>query len=269
MPQTGAEASYHFVDWSDITGPNKNPATRVVIRKQAMSKAAAERKKRGNWGKTNLGQDVIILPGVKKSLVQASRPVPTSKRDIEPITPPGSVSSSDSTDFDTDILHAGKSLERNNTVANLEHGMTCINRIPPKMPCTGYEMLRMQSNFDILDLSALTTFHVGRVTAEILNKSPLLLVEVLHCRQWSYFSYIPSRYGHFACLDDAVQCVAKRVRCWIEGDLCADPSVLSLYTKALNSLQSALNDPVLYAKAETLCATELLSIYEVIRYLHA
>lgn len=131
------------------------------------------------------------------------------------------------------------------------------------MASTGYEMLRMKCNFDILDLSALTTFHVGRITTEGLYASPTGLVDVLQCRQWSYFSYIPCRFGHFPYLDDAARCVARRVRGWVEGEVKPSVVVISLYLKALNSLQAALNDPVLCTEPETLCATALLSIYEV------
>ena len=269
MAGTGPEASFHFVDWSDLTGPNKNPATRVFIRKQAMSKAAAARKKRGNWGKTNIGQSVITLPTAQQSLRQVSRPVPSSDRDNGLVTPPGSVSSSDGSDLDTGDLHVNRGPKHGEEAATPEHAMVRVTAIPPKMSCTGYETLRMQSNFDILDLSALTTFHVGRITTETLYESPLLLVDVLQCRQWSYFTYIPSRYGHFICLDDAARCVAQRVRRWMQGEVNASAAVLSLYTKALKSLQAAINDPVLCQKAETLCATELMSIYEVRRPLCA
>jgi hypothetical protein len=39
--------------------------------------------------------------------------------------------------------------------------------------------------------------------------------------------------------------------------------VLSLYGKALESLQDALNDPRQCIEPETLCATELLTLFEV------
>ena len=136
--------------------------------------------------------------------------------------------------------------------------------IPAPLPSTGYELMRIRFNFDVLDLSALTTFHVGRATAKALSLQPARLLDVLRCKQWSYLSYIPSRYGQVSCLDDAAHCAVARVRHYAVSP--AEPlnrNVLTLYSKALLSLQAALNDPVLCLNPDVLCATQILSIYEV------
>ena len=237
MPETRANTALHFVDWSDVVGPNQNPATRALIRKQAMSKAAAARKERGNWGKRNLGQSVVILPKTRQTRGDG--------------------------DSESEAVQGDRHSENHDIDSVPAQSLICSYNVPPPMASTGYEMLRMNCNFDILDLSALTTFHVGRITTEGLYASPSGLINVLLCRQWSYFSYIPCRYGHFPYLDDAARCVASRVRGWVEGEVKPSGVVISLYLKALNSLQAAVNDPVLCTKPETLCATAVLSIYEV------
>ena len=262
MAGTQADTVFHFVDWSDVTGPNQDPATRVLIRKQAMSKAAAARKKQGNWGKRNLGQSVVVVLPESQKIRERVRSIDSkSGADHRLPSPPSSISSSES---ETEYAPMGRESEHEDTTPSLEQRLTCIHTVPPQMASTGYEMLRMQCNFDILDLSALTTFHVGRLTTDGLYKFPTGLIDILRCRQWSYFSYIPSRYGHLSCLDDAARCVISRVRGWLNGETSPKATVLSLYSKALNSLQAAVNDSVLCTKPETLCATEVLSIYEVL-----
>ena len=136
--------------------------------------------------------------------------------------------------------------------------------IPPNIRSSGYESMKINYGFDPLDVSALTTFHSGRITSQLLFQNPARLAHVLRQRQWSYLSFLPSRYGYSTCLDDAAHCVAARVRQWMSSP--SDPpssKVLSLYSKSLISLQSALNDPMLYLNPEVLCATHILAIYEV------
>ena len=264
MSGTQAGATFHFVDWSEISGPNRDSATRVLIRKQAMSKAAAARRKRGDWGKRKtIGKVAVVSQLVQKSpKKKLRRTAPRSGMGPGLVTPPHSVSGS--SDSDTDLALAHEVLEEGVTTVDRDQTRTYTNSMPSNMATTGYEKLRMQCNFDLLDLSAMTTFHVGRITAQALSNKPLRLIDVLQFRQWSYFSYFPSRYGHFPCLDDAARCVATRVRHWVEGNVGTNAIVLSLYARALKSLQAGLNDPIQCMKPEILCATEMLSIYELL-----
>ena len=155
-------------------------------------------------------------------------------------------------------------------LSSQQQGVTPMTRarmaVPANVRSSGYEGMRIQYGFDLLDISALTTFHTGRITARTLSREPHRLAHVLRCRQRSYFSFLPSRYGHSACLDDAAHCVAARLRQWMDNP--SDPpdkGVLSLYSKSLTSLQSALGDPVACLQPEVLCATVILAIYEVSR----
>ncbi len=262
MTKLQSESHFQFVEWADVAGPTKNAATRVLIRKQAMSKAAAARKLRGDWGKKNTARrEAVIVPSAQAIPERSLKLSEKSNVDCGLASPPASVSSSND-GLDTTHRPTNLRLDYDRRILNQYQSSGCAI-IPPKMASTGYELLRMESDFDVLDLSALTTFHVGRITGTTLHTSPMLLKDVLQCRQWSYFSYVPSRFGHCACLDDATRCVASRVRLWVKGEVNLNAETLSLYTKALDSLQVAINDPCLCVMPETLCATELLSIYEV------
>ena len=203
-----------------------------------MSRAAAARRQRGTWGNTNRGQYPISRPDLEE------------EAEVE-----NEAAASDSARMDSNFQQQGLT-----SVTSVEMA------VPGSVPSSGYERMRIGYGFDLLDLSALTTFHTGRITAQVLSREPHRLTHVLRCRQWSYFSFLPSRYGHSACLDDAAHCVAARVRQWMDTPSDSpDKGVLSLYSRSLTSLQSALGDPVTCLEPEVLCATVILAIYEVSR----
>ena len=140
-----------------------------------------------------------------------------------------------------------------------------FNAIPRPMQAMGYERMRINYNFDVLDLSALTSFHIGQIASQTLKAKPENLLGLLKCRQWSYFSYVPGQYGHSKCLDDAIHCIAVRVRQYV-GDPGGTPDqyAIQFYQVALRSLQDSLDDPHKPLDPDVLCATEILAIYEVL-----
>ena len=237
MKKPSSYASYEFIDSSADAGVPKDVDTRRRIRRQAMSRVVADRKQKGSWGQYNRRQYPVAQMG-SAEIAQADNEAAAS--DSAPVR---------------------------STSQSLIPGMEPRPGVPASVPCSGYESMRIDYDFDLLDLSALTSFHTGRVTAKLLSEEPQRLVHILRYRQRSYFSFLPSRYGHSACLDNATRCVAARVRQWMSNP--SDPphdGVLSLYSKSLNSLRSALKDPTLCLKPETLCATSILAIYEVNRF---
>ncbi|KAK5651431.1 hypothetical protein OQA88_12519 [Cercophora sp. LCS_1] len=79
------------------------------------------------------------------------------------------------------------------------------------------------------------------------------------------FSFIPSRYGRVSALTHATDCVvAKRRAMVLENDDEREQEVLGRYAKALRALQVALDDEAERSRAETLCATLLLGIFELL-----
>lgn len=140
-------------------------------------------------------------------------------------------------------------------------------RIPPSPSCTGYERLRIQYGVDLLDLSALTDFHVSQGTVISLANGPSLLKHIVRSRQWSYFDYLPRYAEASAALDAASRCVAARLQ---EFLVCphapTSRGTLCLYSCALKALQAELEDPGTCLRPETLCATQVLGLYEVRLY---
>jgi hypothetical protein len=132
---------------------------------------------------------------------------------------------------------------------------------------TKYERLRIEEGFDLLNLSSLTTLHLGRPAMEHFTKNLAEAKGVFDLsKHWSYLHHLPSRYGYVECLTLATDCVVARLKQMVLGrDNSEDEYVISLYVKALKSLQIALDDPEQSLHAETLCATELLSLFEVMK----
>ena len=278
-----ANQAFQFVDTSEAS----NNATRRLIRKQAMIKTAAERRESKTWGKWNLRQDTIVKVSSESNVqtwvatAAASDQVdqtdaglshgPAGCKSKAPVCPnlgPIHESHQDGTYASQRSQRQGFGLSEQDAYEPEAYREDLVNQplnIPPRMPSSGYELLRIRHGIDLLDLSSLTTFHVGRVTSHVLHDEPSRLHDILRCRQWSYFSYLPARYGHDACLDIAAECVAKRVQYWLAyGSAAPGQEVLALYTRALVALRAKLADPVERLRPEVLCATQMLAIHELL-----
>jgi hypothetical protein len=147
---------------------------------------------------------------------------------------------------------------------NLLTTLAATENVPGIMFRTSYEIMTMKYGFDPLDISNLASLHMNRAARQLFLGDPSQLSQVLVKRRVSYFSYLPSRYGHSTCLNDAVDCLVSRVRQIVspDGALWTN-TVLSLYVRALNSLQSAIQCSKTCLEAEVLCATGILALYEV------
>lgn len=79
-----------------------------------------------------------------------------------------------------------------------------------------------------------------------------------------YLEYLPARLGRNTALDSTIDCVARALRNFcFPADGRSNVGVLQSYSKALKHLQKNLEDSGDYLSAETLCATQLLGIFEV------
>ena len=261
MTRNVGEDAFQFINITDVFKP-QDPAARKIIRKQAMVQAAAARRQKTNHRKQqNLLQCRLSAECQQNSNLLEPTLDPKSSENVCERTDKAMTN-----DTQDDLsLYSHVDFEGFNSCLELSRPRS----IPTGLTSVGYESMRIQFDFDILELSALTGFHTGRATTHALLGNPARLVEILQCRQWSYISFLPSRYGHVACLDDAICCVAARVRHCLSfpRDL-PNTRVMMLYSKALVSLQTALEDPQYCLQPEVLCATEILSIYEVSELYH-
>jgi hypothetical protein len=226
--------------------------TRTRIRKQAMKKIGEERRKHGDYGKHNLRQCPIVVDEI------IDRPVPTAT--TVPLTLPFR-DGSQSRDQLVGLASRSESAAGGGSGSGVHSDPdTCI---AAPMPLSGVD--RMVADYDInpVHFSALTNIQLGGVAASVLSHEPERLQHLLGGQHWSYFSFVPSRFGHYPFLDDAVRCLVAKVRSMVTSSAEAESVVLSHYGKALKSLQEAVQDPNLAMGPDVLGATGILSVFEV------
>ena len=162
-----------------LTNPSapKDPAVRALIRKQAMKKAADARRRGGNYGKHNLRQYPVFFQS-NNDIGAAEGAIDKEEYDNRTGVVEGSQSKNDQPNMN----------KRN----NVEHGISSAASISPKPSAKGFELVTMKNGFNIIDLSTLATYHVGRATAEAVSSDPLQLLRLLDFKRWSYMSYLPS-----------------------------------------------------------------------------
>jgi hypothetical protein len=137
-------------------------------------------------------------------------------------------------------------------------------RLASQVPQQGYASTIAKYQFNLLDLSALCSMHMGLPAAMVLRTSHGGLKKLIKERQACYLDFVPSRYNQSLLIRSAVDCVlakARRVIC--ADDAVKEATVLGLVGQALRELQNALNDSRRVYDADVLCASLLMQLYEV------
>lgn len=255
MPHPGGARALVFVD---ITDPNNaiSGSARTKIRRQAMKDVTAAKKQRGGW----ISYETELDSHQLKRFVALSRPMTPVKQSSELVS---GENGHNRVQIDADCT---------TSVAFVRSPTRYMHSYLPALPAPvlsiteDFAMLQLKSQFDILSLSALTTFETGRGTIQILAQRPDELKNILQSqyKQRSYFIHIPCRYGGGTCLDDAVWCVAHKAG---ESLLAHGPTssreTIAFYVKALKSLNIALSDQSRQLDVDVLAATCILTLYEV------
>lgn len=202
------------------------------IRSHAMRETAASRKRSGTWGKHNQRQ----YPVEPVPSFSATECIPS---DLPPAVP------------------ARRSGDKGNEpYFKLRLGLP--------MPLSGLDQLATEIGVNVLDLSALTTIHIGQTAMSFLMNDPNHLVGLVSVRKSSYLTHVATRYGSSYCLDDAVRCVATKAHRLLVGIGNGGRTLeLTSYGKALRSLQTAIDLEQEWRNPEVLCAVQVLSLFEV------
>jgi len=229
-----------------------------------MKKASAARRIGGNYGKHNFRQYPIFL---------FDQPVQPNTIEIEAAARTWNPEKGVQEEYDVRAEDTVVKVKEQRPKANKKNenerhqwmARLALADSPPRtVSAIGYELTSMKTDFDILNLSTLSTLHVNRAARAALSRNPYQLIYQLKTyKQWSYLSYLPSRYGQVPCLRDATDCVIARARQIISPSRNWEAAVISFYVKALDSLQKALDCPKTRFMPEVLCATEILALYEV------
>lgn len=126
----------------------------------------------------------------------------------------------------------------------------------------------VKSNLDFVELSSLASLEVGRYTGQRLIERSRSIAHFLGGTTWSYCRYVPFHYAQSVLVRNATDCVVARVRCLLTPeDTDWESLALTSYSKALSNLQEAINSTSQHPTTEVLCATQILSLYEVSFYL--
>lgn len=80
-----------------------------------------------------------------------------------------------------------------------------------------------------------------------------------------FINEVPARIGHNAALDSAVAVLVDAHRSLVQKKIASEIVSPRLYLKAIKTLQSCLEDRDIGMSANTLCASVLLSLVEVIQ----
>lgn len=221
-----------FIDQSHEGKVSNNTVTRRQIRKQAMRDVGQARKQRGGYGQHNLRQyPVYIDPGESSSSTEEENGVRGN---------------------DARYWHEWQVARK------------WTESIPTRMPIGAYEKLRRNLDFDVTELSLLTTLSFGRGAARALASQPAQLAGMLLASNSSYLNFVPSRYEDNPLLRDVLWCTAAQSRWLLQPQsMTAEAAILASYGNALQRLQTALTDPEQCLHPDVLCATQMLGLFEV------
>jgi hypothetical protein len=249
--------SFEFVLHEPVKGISK--VTQTKIRRQAMKAVAAARRQAGQYGKHNLRQsavsfaqtDLDLSPTAVPIRIRDTRGAAVHKRSIAATD--GGVEGRDQIPNQANARPA----------ADRQTDITLYSLTSP-VPLTGIELFMKHYSVRPADLSALTSIRMAPVAAQAFTTDPRTLKDLLSCRQWSYFEYLYARYGHSPCLDDAIRCLIVASQAVLApSSKTSNAAVLSHYGTALKSLQKAINDPTRWSDPDTLCAANMLQLFDV------
>ena len=181
MTITNSRTSFVFVTSNGPSVP-QDEGTRDRIRRQAMSRVKSSRQQRAE-GQTR-------KPGNQHITIMA--------RQENRLCEDGHKPASNTTDAHKALITCGGANLRLSGQRNRFPAA-----IPSKPTSTGYELVKMKYQFDVLDLSGITTFYISQAEARPLLGHPSRILSMFRSRQWSFLSYVPARFGHSQCCDDA------------------------------------------------------------------
>lgn len=253
--------SFSFVAYN---GPEviPDPNVRRLIRQQAMKNAAAERKRKRRHGQHNLGQYPTFL--------KSNNCADDEDLSIPESFPPQSVAPSLTTDPVSprqDLPAKSSAKHGQNQRAIVSCHRTSASSIPRLHPdfivAERFSLLLHLAPLTGLRLGIAQFSHTKSESGRVGNSLP-----TPHLGNRKLLCFISSRYGYVSSLSHATDCVVAKLQQMIQPlkyrpAAEVEANVLLHYTKALRALQVALDDETQRTTAETLCATELLGVFEV------
>ncbi|KAK4506487.1 hypothetical protein PRZ48_000219 [Zasmidium cellare] len=261
-----ADGGFPFIVSCGPKAP-KDGAVRTLIRKQAMKDVGLARRKRGNYGRVNMRQPVVVVEEEE-----------TNDR-IEPTVADTSSKSSTSSTSGSDSPRTNKPPSENTAgtewsdqssnqlllTRRTSNELHDWSQLLPSLSCdTAYERTRAKFCVDIPQLSILTNWSVSRSAIPLLSADPLRLFTLMEEHTWSFLEYIPQMYDSNKCLAAATDCVLAKASEVLTPYPASPGQTMKLYAKALRMLQDSISDPCASTSAEVLAATQLMALHELL-----
>ena len=138
-----------------------------------------------------------------------------------------------------------------------------MNQAPPSTPrLHGTAAVRDLLNMLSVITANASQFAISNAKSTTLEYHAASLKETI-----IYLEFLPSRLGRDAALDSTIECTALALRdIYLPESARSLTAIYSAYARALKYLQSSIQSTE-YLSSETLCATQLLGIFEVRQFL--
>lgn len=225
------------------TKQRDDKSQRALIRRRAMRNVAEAKKKRATASKCKLG---LYLPA---ALFTSNSVI--AHKDTKP-----------------DNRHQNR--RPRPRILKTEHYQIIQQQRQPIQPpiSSPYSNLLVTEYFSILDLAPFTGLRLGATTLSFFTKDPSNIIQALSSSvpgSQKFLSFIFPRYGQALSLSLAVDCIVAKVQQMImnaESNF-AHNIVLRQHTRVLECIQQDLNDRNQWMSSETLCAIQLLGLFDV------
>ncbi|KAH8817370.1 hypothetical protein F5884DRAFT_779171 [Xylogone sp. PMI_703] len=264
MTDYAQDGQYTFVSYKGSELP-KDPNVRNSIHRRAMKHGAAIRKRNGGYGRYNIGQF----------------PVQHQILEVQGEDPPSSIIAtlpdSMSHEHQKEASRITEDPKSTKTMSMSIHNIAIADAYRHtsfQRSHLGDFLTKSPHDYSLLSLATpLTVLHLGISSLSYFRPDLDCIGRTLskmsaYPESQRLLSYIPSRYGHVPSITYATDCLLARLGeiARTQGILSSEGSVtaLKLHTKALRSIQEAIDDESLRLMPETLCAVELLAIYELL-----
>lgn len=224
-----------FVPYHGASLPHDSKQ-RELIRRRAMRNVAETKKKRAAESNCNLGPCLPATPFMSNYSI--------AQNGIKP----------------RDCYQKGRPRSR---VLRTEHHQA----IQPPLS-SSYSNLVVTEYFSILNLAPFTGLRLGATTLSFFTKDPSNIIQALSPSvpgSQKFLSFIFPRYGQALSLSLAVDCIVAKLQQMITKieSTSAQTIVLRQHTRLLECIQHDLDDRSQWMSSETLCAIQLLGLFDV------
>ncbi|KAK9783820.1 hypothetical protein SCAR479_00379 [Seiridium cardinale] len=220
----------------DTKGYKVSKNDRATIRRQAMVKAGAARRERGDKSRVNRGQYPLFLDSFETeshgSLALQQPRLPLNDQGMR-----------------TDISTPGESIP---------------GAVLTRMPLSVWKRATSIDGFNLLQLWANVETPVGQAISSLIRSGQNPTLSLLH-QPKRFLFYIPDRYGQCACLDLAVKALMAKVLELLDP-LSSKNTTMALLShgRALSTMQLAVMSAEYHMQPDVLCAIEILGVVEVL-----